>query len=203
MQKDFFAHKAASYEKNKKRVENVNNIAKVITKNLNLNKAMHVLDFGSGTGLLLERIAPYVGKITAIDVSPAMNKQLEEKQLTCELEILNIDLTKTTISQNFAGIISSMTLHHIEDVPAMFDTFYNLLDADGFIAIADLDKEDGSFHTEDTGVFHHGFEHEPLLEIAQQAGFTDAQIIPVSVIEKDHGNFPIFLLMARKSSLSS
>ena len=64
--KDFFAHKAKDYEENAKRVSNVQNIADGILKELSYTKEMKILDFGSGTGLLTQEIAPYVGKIQAI-----------------------------------------------------------------------------------------------------------------------------------------
>ena len=88
-----------------------------------------------------------------------MNEQLEKKKasLPCELEILDIDLSKENLPRTFDGIISSMTMHHINDVNSMFNRLYSLLPTGGFIAIADLETEDGSFHTEDTGVFHFGF----------------------------------------------
>lgn len=197
MKKDFFAHKAGSYDKNKSRVDNVDNISKAVLANVQFDKAMYIADFGSGTGLLLERIAPHVGKITAIDISSSMNEQLESKreQLPCELEILEIDLSKTTIDQKFDGIISSMTMHHVEDIAAMFGKFYGMLGEGGFIAIADLDKEDGSFHSEDTGVFHAGFEREEFLEAARMAGFGHLKLVKASTVYKPQGEFGVFLLV--------
>ena len=55
---------------------------------------MELVDFGSGTGLLLERMALSVRKITAIDVSPAMNEQLRAKveQIPCEVIVYEINL---------------------------------------------------------------------------------------------------------------
>ena len=77
--KDFFAHKAKEYEDNEKRVSNVQNIADGILKNITYTKEMSILDFGSGTGLLTQEIAPYVRKITAVDMSTSMNAVLREK----------------------------------------------------------------------------------------------------------------------------
>jgi cyclopropane fatty-acyl-phospholipid synthase-like methyltransferase len=157
---------------------------------------MHLMDFGSGTGLLLERIAPHVGRITAVDVSPAMNNQLRSKQahLGCELEILEIDLESRQISGKFDGIISSMTMHHVRDVAGMLATFHALLVDGGFIAIADLDAEDGSFHTEDTGVHHHGFPREEIAGMARAAGFTGVSVIEASRLHKPQGDYSVFLL---------
>ncbi len=54
--KDYFAEKAKDYDQEKSRTENVSNIANLILKEVAYDKDMHILDFGSGTGLLLMRI---------------------------------------------------------------------------------------------------------------------------------------------------
>ncbi|MEO8233338.1 MAG: class I SAM-dependent methyltransferase [Ignavibacteriota bacterium] len=200
MSNDYFEHKADSYDKDTKRVSNVDNIANSILSSMHFNKSMYIMDFGSGTGLLLERVAPFVKKITAVDVSEAMCKQLDAKRKTldCELEILNLDLSKTKLDMKFDCIISSMTMHHLKDTQAMFNNFYSMLDDNGVIAISDLDIEDGSFHTEDTGVFHFGFERKSFQDKAVAAGFKNVKIITVSIDEKPHGKYPVFLLTGNK-----
>lgn len=196
MTTDRFAHKAKSYEQNRNRVENVENIARMIQRSVELQPSMHIMDFGSGTGLLLEQIAPLVGKITAVDVSPSMNTQLREKQsrLPCETEIQEVDLERAEIAGQFDGIVSSMTMHHISDVGAMFRKFHGMVKAGGFIAIADLDLEDGSFHTEDTGVFHTGFERAAITDLAAGAGFRSVVVSSASVVRKPQGDYGVFLL---------
>lgn len=196
MSKDYFSHKAHSYEQDNNRVDNVGNIADAIRQQITLSSQMHLLDFGSGTGLLLERLAPQVKKITAVDISTSMNQQLAEKQdkLPCELAIIQANLEQEDIGGAFDGIISSMTMHHIRDITAMFAKFRQMLLPGGFIAIADLDKEDGSFHTDDTGVCHFGFEHQEIAAAARHAGFTAVKIRNVSVARKPHGDYPVFLL---------
>ncbi|PCM44991.1 class I SAM-dependent methyltransferase [Marinobacter sp. ANT_B65] len=200
MSNDFFAHKAQAYEQSPDRVDNVSNIANRILEKNSLDPSMHLLDFGSGTGLLLERIAHHVSKITAVDISPAMNRQLAEKQdrLACELEVRELDLEKQTMEDRFDGVISSMTMHHVRDVEAMFRRFHELVKPGGFIAISDLDKEDGSFHTEDTGVFHCGFDRSGIASAAQRAGFDNVEVVSASVIKRETGNYPVFLLIASR-----
>lgn len=197
---DFFEQIADSYESDAARVSNVDTIAHAIMGRVTLHRGMHLMDFGSGTGLLLERIAPRVRKITAVDLSRSMNEQLAQKRdrLDCELDILHLDLTATEIDLTVDGIISSMTLHHVEDVHALLARFHGLLNQGGFIAIADLDREDGSFHTEDTGVHHLGFDRDEISDAARQAGFQEVLIGDASVMEKPQGRYPIFLLSARK-----
>jgi cyclopropane fatty-acyl-phospholipid synthase-like methyltransferase len=198
MNRDFFEHKAEIYDRDDNRVSNVENIANAVIESVNFDRKMHLMDFGSGTGLLLERIAPYVRKITAIDVSKSMNDQLDRKRgsLGCDIDILEVNLESTDITDTFDGIISSMTLHHVKDIGAMFVKFYHLLNNGGVIAISDLDKEDGSFHTEDTGVYHFGFERKMVIDAAKQAGFQKVEVVDASVVRKPHGDFPVFLLTA-------
>lgn len=200
MSNDYFKIKAHSYDKDKNRVSNVDNIANSVLSNIKLDKNMHIMDFGSGSGLLLERIAPYVKTITAVDISESMCKQLSKKikDLDCEVEILNMDLTKTKLDMKFDGIISSMTMHHIEDIQKMFNDFYSMLNDNGVIAISDLDIEDGTFHTEDTGVFHFGFDRNEFQSKAIAAGFNNVKIISASIDEKPHGKYPVFLLTGNK-----
>ena len=201
LNRDYFAKKASSYDLEKRRVDNVKNIANKIKDSIKLKKDMHLVDFGSGTGLLLREIAPYVRKITAIDCSKSMNRVLEQNipNIDCEVEILPIDLTKDSIDMRFDGIISSMTLHHIQDIDDIFKKFYSLLREDGgFIALADLDKEDGSFHSEDTGVCHYGFDRDEILDSAKRAGFKELKIVDASVIKKSYGQYPVFLLFGRR-----
>ncbi|WP_024955456.1 class I SAM-dependent DNA methyltransferase [Sulfurospirillum arcachonense] len=200
MTKDYFNEKSEIYEKEFERVDNVNNIANAILQDIAYTKNSSIVDFGSGTGLLTSQIAPYVKKITTIDISETMNKKMKDKipQLDCEIEMLNINLSHQKINKKFDGIISSMTIHHIEDVQALFSKFYSMLNDEASIAIADLEPEDGSFHTEDTGVYHFGFEKEKFLQYAHNAGFKNLKIKTVSIAVKPYGKYPIFLLTGTK-----
>lgn len=128
------------------RVANVDNIAQAMLANIEFKSQMKLMDFGSGTELLLEIIEENLSK----------EKDLE---------------------RHFNGIISSMTMHHIDDVQRMFGILSSMLKSTGFMAIADFDSEDGSFHEEDTGVFHHGFDRKALSELAQNVGFTNIRFI--------------------------
>lgn len=200
MSKDYFSEKANTYENDIRRVSNVENIANAIISSLKLNQNMHLMDFGSGTGLLLERIAPYVRKITGVDISESMNRELLNKRntLPCDLEVLEVNLVTHNLKDKYNGIISSMTMHHVLDIETMFVKFYESVKDGGFIAISDLDEEDGSFHTEDTGVYHFGFSRDTIASAAKSARFRNIQVIDASVVYKPHGQYPVFLLTAEK-----
>ena len=91
-----------------------------------------------------------------------------------------------------------MTLHHVEDLELFFQTIYKNIKEDGFIAIADLELEDGTFHSDNTGVFHFGFQNNELIKIVEKCGFKDVAFDKVSTIKKPHRDFEIFLLSATK-----
>ena len=185
---------------NSKRVQNAKGIAELIVNNINLDKTMEIMDFGAGTGLLSYFVAPYVEKIVAVDNSPSMLLEFQNKcdDFSCHTEVIEKDLSTDTLERKFDGIISSMTIHHLEDIPALFSKFYDMLDQHGFIAIADLDSEDGTFHSDNEGVFHYGFDRQLLARYAQEAGFKDVTFSLANKISKPHAEFTVFLMTAVK-----
>ena len=197
---DHFAHKSKSWDMNSKRVKNAKGIAELIVNNIKLDKSMELMDFGAGTGLLSYFVAPFVKKIVAVDNSPSMLVEFENKcdEFSCETEVIEKDLGADTLERKFDGIISSMTIHHLEDTPSLLSKLYDMLDEDGFDAIADLDSEDGSFHSDNTGVFHYGFDRHLLTEYVQKAGFKDITFSLASTISKPHADFTVFLMTAVK-----
>ncbi len=200
MNKDLFSEKSKSWDMNSKRVGNAQSIADAIQKNIELKPTMKLMDFGAGTGLLSYFIAPFVDTIVMVDNSPSMLEKFKEKasEFDCTTEIREVDLSSTTLDEKFDGIISSMTIHHVEDQKELFTKFYNMLEEGGFIAIADLDSEDGTFHSDNTGVFHFGFERESLEEVAKEVGFKEISFELASSISKPHCEFTIFLMTAKR-----
>jgi len=197
---DHFANKSKSWDMNSTRVQNAKGIAQLIVNNIKIDKSMELMDFGAGTGLLSYFIAPYIKKIVAVDNSPSMLLEFKNKcdEFSCHTEIIERDLSSDTLERKFDGIISSMTIHHLEDIPALFSKLYTMLDEGGFIAIADLDSEDGSFHSDNTGVFHYGFDRQLLTRYAKEVGFSDITFSLANEISKPHATFTVFLMTAIK-----
>jgi len=199
-QEDLFAHKSKTWDMNSKRVENAKGIADLIVSNIKINKSMELMDFGAGTGLLSYFVAPYVDTIVAVDNSPSMLKEFHSKcdEFSCKTEMIEKDLSTETLDRTFDGIISSMTIHHLEDIPTLLSKLYAMLDEGGFIALADLDSEEGNFHSDNTGVFHYGFDRQLLAKQAQSAGFKNVSFSLASTITKPHAEYTVFLMTAVK-----
>jgi len=194
-----FDIRAKEWDKKDIRVNGAKTIADAIEKEINLNKGMDIIDFGVGTGLLGFKIAKKVKQVYGVDTSAGMIATLKEKN-SDKLSIIPIlqDIISKPLTQKFDGLVSSMTLHHVEDLDRFFKTIFSNLKDGGFIAIADLESEDGTFHSDNSGVHHYGFSEKELCAIVQQSGFKDVHIKNINTIKKPHRNFGIFLLTARK-----
>ncbi len=196
---DHFANKAENWDKGSIQKSTPFAIAEAIKKRFTLTKEMQVMDFGVGTGLLGFEIAKNVKKVYGVDMSASMLKKLREKNTPeLSIEAIEQDIVKKPLTLVFDAIVSSMTLHHVEDLEAFFTSIYKNLHEGAFIAIADLEKEDGSFHSDNTGVYHFGFKEEELCKIVQSCGFKNVVFENITTIEKPKKEFGIFLLSATK-----
>jgi cyclopropane fatty-acyl-phospholipid synthase-like methyltransferase len=109
------------------------------------------------------------------------------------------DITQQPLGRRFDLIISAMAMHHVQDTAHLFATFAGHLDAGGRVALADLDKEDGTFHPPNTeGVFHHGFARQELQSIITANGFTNIEFHTAHTVGKEEKRYPIFLVIATK-----
>jgi SAM-dependent methyltransferase len=103
----------------------------------------------------------------------------------------------------YSLIVSSMTVHHVPDTGALFKLWYDLLKPEGRVCFADLDVEDGSFHTDNTGVFHFGFDREKLKALLRESGFSDIRDTTAATVVRDvegkgKKEFPVFLIVAKR-----
>ena len=182
-------------------------IAAAIAANVPLRADMRALDYGSGTGLLSFALRDRLGDIVLKDTSPGMLAVAEEK-----IQALGAGNMRTRLMDLSAGappdehydlIFSAMTLHHVPDTAAILAAFHQLLVPGGWLCIADLDAEDGSFHGPEVDV-HHGFDRDALARAATTAGFADVAFQTVFDIVKarDDGEraYPVFLMVARRAA---
>ena len=202
-----FDQSAATWDANPIHFERSNAIAEQIIRKIPLHKGMSALEFGAGTGILSFLLKDYIREITLMDSSREMVRVIEEKIRNTNLthmEPVFFDLETTDYrAKTFDLIFTQMVLHHIEDVEAIINKFYLLLNAGGSIVIADLYPEDGTFHSHKfTG--HFGFNLEDLTQLLDKAGFSNITheqcfIIRKQIANGDVRDFPVFILTAAKS----
>lgn len=201
-----FDSKARQWDENPVFQERARKIADGLRGMVPLSATMSALDYGSGSGLLSFPLKDELGHITLSDTSAGMLEVVREKvaaQGVGNMTALQADLSASALPDSrFDLIYSSMTLHHIPDTDAILSAFHAHLNPGGWLGIADLDKEDGSFHGIEVDV-HHGFDRDVLAEKTRQAGFSDVAFRTVFEIEKDKPEgkraYPVFLMVARKA----
>lgn len=198
---DLFEEKAKDWDVNEM-VRNLSSgIGAAILDNVGFTADMSVMDFGAGTGLISAHVASKVNKITAIDTSEAMLKQLMAKdELKGKVEGICQNILEQPLDMQFDVIMSAMAMHHVEDTQKMVSSFARHLKPGAKVALADLDKEDGSFHpAEVQGVFHSGFERQYVQDILENNGFENVRFVTAHTVNKETMSYPIFLVLATKS----
>jgi 2-polyprenyl-3-methyl-5-hydroxy-6-metoxy-1,4-benzoquinol methylase len=181
-------------------------LAEAIRQAVPLSRDMNALDYGCGTGLLSFPLKDEVGTILMADSSAGMLEVVNEKiaaQGVSNMTTLQLDLlADAPPAQRFDLIVTAMTLHHVPDTGRILAVFRELLKPGGYLCVADLDQEDGSFHGPEVDV-HHGFDRADLSRRAAQTGFADIRFRPVFSIAKEHESgtrdYPVFLMTARRA----
>ncbi|MDH6422023.1 putative AdoMet-dependent methyltransferase [Polynucleobacter sphagniphilus] len=197
---DLFEGKAKNWDASDRSRILSSGIGACIIKNVALDESMHVLDFGAGTGLIASQVAPYVKKITAVDVSESMLEKLISKlELIDKVEVLCQDITVKPIGIKYDLIMSAMAMHHVQDTDNMIKQLAAHAKLGGKIALADLDAEDGTFHSKGTeGVYHNGFDRNVFEIILKRYGFRDIHFETALTFQGENDSYTIFLALATK-----
>ncbi len=206
----YFDEAAKTWDDNPTRVEMAKIIARAIAAQVPLTPEMAIMDFGCGTGLITHELAPKVASVTAADTSAQMLAVLGDKAKASGLDhvrpLLLEDGYPSPTGPQFDAIVSSMVFHHIEDIPALLAKFAQWLRPEGWIAIADLEPEDGTFHSGNSHVIHHGIDPSWLRSQIEALGLSVRSVQMVHTIRRQPEgadqprDYPVFLLVARKMS---
>lgn len=178
-------------------------VAAAISDAVPLATDTRAIDIGSGTGLLGIALAPLVGEVVLADPSAGMIEVANEKLNAdgpANVRAIRFDLVADPPPGDpFDLVVSLLVLHHLADTAAAMTAIARLLRPGGHLALADLDTEDGTFHSADAeGIHHLGFDRRHLGDLARAAGFTDVAFRTATTIEDEGRRYPLFLLVARR-----
>lgn len=201
-----FDAKAQEWDNDPVKLERAAAVAAAIRNRVRLSPDLSALEYGCGTGLLSFALSRELGSIRLADSSAGMLAVLREKIAASgadHLRPMRLDLTVDPLpAERYDLIYTLMTLHHVSDVDRILRDFHALLRPDGALCIADLDREDGSFHGAGFDG-HHGFEREALRDRLARAGFGEIQFDTCYMMRKSQGEgareYPVFLAVARKA----
>ncbi|MBI5833248.1 MAG: class I SAM-dependent methyltransferase [Armatimonadetes bacterium] len=167
-----------------------------------------IMDFGAGTGLVTLRLLDSVAEVVAVDCSTGMLDVLDDKLSAAGLTQVTthrVDLTRAAWDgEPVDAVVSSMTLHHIADVPALLARLVGAVKPGGWLALADLDAEDGSFHGPDVDDVHHqGFQRETMAAWLRAAGCGEVRVADAHRVTRPdvHGiprTYGVFVAVGRR-----
>lgn len=204
-----FDEAAAQWDNNPTRVELARAVGSAIRRAVPLEPTWRVLDYGAGTGLLTLNLQPHVGSLLALDSSAGMLETLADKLAAAgvaNVQTRQWDLESQPFTETgFDLVVSSMTFHHLRNVPLVLNRLATILRPRGWLAVADLDTEDGSFHGNVPDVFHHGFARRQISEWLSAAGFVGIRIGDAHTLRKPDATgqlrpYGVFLVTAQTRS---
>jgi ubiquinone/menaquinone biosynthesis C-methylase UbiE len=196
-----FNQAARQWDSNNIHVQRSEALAKTLLVRIPLNNKMSALEFGAGTGILSFMLADTLGSIRMVDSASEMVAVMQEKVDalgSTNVHPMQLDLTKERYDgETFDLVFSQMAMHHVADTQAMLHTFHALLNKDGYLAIADLYQEDGSFHGAGFDG-HNGFDVAELESQVLKAGFRSVATETSFTMKKGAVDYPIFWMIAQK-----
>jgi len=207
---EHFDDKAATWDDDPEKVRQAQDVARAVTAAVPLGEATRLLEYGAGTALVTQELLTStggVGRVTLADNSPGMRAVLRDKidsgAMPPDTRVWDLDLeNQPAPAERFDLIVSSMVMHHVRELPVVLAAFAELLVEGGHLCIADLDREDGSFHTHDFDG-HHGFDRGELAKALEQAGLVDVAVTDCTHITREGVRYPVFLATAREGVSAS
>lgn len=191
-----FDEKAATWDDDPAKVERAQAIGRAVRATVTLDPSTRLLEYGAGTGLVTEALRDAVGAVTLADTSTGMREAMRAKVdagVIPGARIWDLDLaSEPAPDEQFDLVVTALTLHHIHDLAPVLSGFAALLTEGGHLCVADLEEEDGSFHTGDFDG-HHGFRRPDLAAQLEAAGFGDVAFQDCHHIERDGVTYPLFL----------
>ncbi len=200
-----FDERAATWDDDPATLERAQEVADAVRASVPLEPAMRVLEYGAGTGLLTQHLVDRIGPVTLTDPSQGMREVLAAKcgdGVFPDARVVDLDLSRDPVpADRYDLVLSMMVLHHIVDLPPVLAGFAQLLEPGGWLAIADLEREDGSFHDEGFEG-HHGIDRDDLAGWLADAGFASVSFRGAGATIKHDRPYPLFLAAAQRGSAS-
>ena len=196
-----FDDQAAEWDNDPKKIERARRTAQLIVDTVQPQGNERVFEFGAGTGLVSQYLAPHVGALTLADNSHGMREVIANKIEAGILEgaeLSDSDLVEGKLpDEKYDLVVASLVLHHVANVPALLTSFASILAPGGVACIIELDDAGGKFHAHiDHYDGHDGFKRDGFEQTLRAAGFAEAQFHDAGNIEREDGEYSLFLANA-------
>lgn len=200
-----FDEMATTWDDDPTKVERARIVGALLPQRLTLGSSTRVLEYGAGTGLVAQALAPHVGPLTLADPSAGMRAAMDAKvgdgRLPAGSRVVDwtfdADGSPPPGDERFDLVVTVQVLHHVPVLEPVLAAFAAVTEPGGHLAIVDLEAEDGSFHGDGFGG-HHGFHREELGRQLEAAGFGDVRFDHAYDLEKGGHAYPLFLALATR-----
>lgn len=198
-----FDERAVTWDEKPERLDLAKAIARAVSNQISLSRNMRAFEYGCGTGLLGFLLAPLVGSLVMSDTSSGMLAVADEKILKAgegNIKTICLDLSgEEETDLIFDLVFTQMTFHHITNYLMVAERLFGMLNPGGWLCIADLEPEDGSFHDEDSDV-HNGIDPERIDRLIKGLGGIHCRIVRAHSIPKNGRDYAVFLYTAQKGA---
>ncbi|WP_109473227.1 class I SAM-dependent methyltransferase [Ornithinimicrobium cavernae] len=196
-----FDSRAAEWDSDPDKVSRAQEVAAAILEAVPIEPSARLLEYGAGTGLVTQALRERVGPVVLADNSRGMRQVMQQKidaGVLPDAEVWDLDLERDAVpDEQFDLVVTSLVLHHVRDLPTVLAGFAALLRPGGHVFVADLDREDGSFHQHDFDG-HHGFDRAELAAALEQAGFSQVRVTDCTTLLKEGTPYSVFLATAQR-----
>jgi ubiquinone/menaquinone biosynthesis C-methylase UbiE len=201
MIKDNFADRAAVWDDPGK-IEMATKFVNALLTQVEFKNEWKGLEIGAGTGLVGLQIFPKISSLLCVDTSESMLNVLREKTKDeKDISIIHGEIFEYDV-QDIDLVFSSMSFHHIEDIPRTLKHLFSITKNGAKLVIGDLRTEDGSFHRFNP-IPHKGFDTDELTKWVENAGFKVTTVETYNVLRSEKipgkiSEFEQFILVAEK-----
>ena len=195
---------AATWDSDPRRSRRARTIAGTLTEQLPPMPDHKALEIGCGTGTLGILMMDHFQTVHFSDTSPAMLEEVKKKTAGSDKkpEIFPLDLTAFHLPVQYGCIFTSMTMHHIAPLDSAIRSLSSRLLSHGYLAIADLDIEDGSYHAGSEAIPHKGIDRQYLKNLMIKSGMTihheSTPYIETKTVCGIKREYPLFLIIGQK-----
>jgi ubiquinone/menaquinone biosynthesis C-methylase UbiE/DNA-binding transcriptional ArsR family regulator len=146
-------------------------------------------DLGCGTGQLTAALAPFVGRVIAVDASAAMLQAARKRLQGFEnVELRRGDLEALPIDDaRLDAATLALVLHHLPEPGRALAEVARVLKPRGRLLIVDMLPHDRENYRQQMGHVWLGFSDEHVRRILDESGFGDVRIVPLSPDPKSKG----------------
>ena len=156
-------------------------------------------DLGCGTGRASEALAPFVGRVIAVDASPAMLQAAKKRlQPFGNVELRRGDLEALPIDEALLDAATLMlVLHHVTEPARALAEVARVLKPGGRLILVDMLPHDREHYRQQMGHVWMGFSNEQTKKLLRDCGFTNSRVVPIAADTKAKGP-ALFVASAQK-----